>query len=215
MKKIGIIGSGPVGQTLASGFIKHGFNVMLGSRDITKITDWKNKAGASASVGTFEETAKYADIIVLAVKGSVAKEALILAGEDNFIGKTVIDTTNPIGNTAPINGVLNFFTNINFSLMEELQQLIPKAHFIKAFSCIGSPHMINPHFQGGKPSMFICGNNDRSKAEVSHIVSLFGFEPEDMGMIEAARSIEPLCILWCIPGLKDNRWNHAFKLLKG
>lgn len=215
MKKIGIIGSGPVGQTLASGFIKHGFIVKLGSRDVSKLESWKNQAGKNGSIGSFEEAAIFGEIIVLTVKGSAASEAIQIAGTDNFSGKTVIDTTNPIGDTAPINGVLNFFSSINKSLMEDLQMLIPQAHLVKAFSCIGSPFMVNPQFKEGKPTMFICGNNERAKTEVSNIVSLFGFDVEDMGMVEAARSIEPLCILWCIPGLRDNNWNHAFKLLKG
>jgi len=74
--------------------------------------------------------------------------------------------------------------------------------------------MINPDFAGVKPTMFICGNDQEAKDEVAEICALFGFEAEDMGSAEAARAIEPLCILWCIPGFRENQWKHAFKFLK-
>jgi predicted dinucleotide-binding enzyme len=74
--------------------------------------------------------------------------------------------------------------------------------------------MVNPDFGGIKPTMFICGNEANAKKEVSKILDKFGFEVEDMGGVEAARAIEPLCILWCIPGFLRNQWMHAFKLLK-
>jgi hypothetical protein len=98
--------------------------------------------------------------------------------------------------------------------MERLQKKVPKARFVKAFSCVGSGLMVNPDFGGVKPTMFICGNDTGAKGEVHEILDRFGWEVEDMGAVEAARAIEPLCMLWCIPGLRDNHWSHAFKLLK-
>jgi len=214
MKKIGIIGSGAVGQTLAAGFLKHGYQVKLGSREVSKLDEWQAKVGPVASHGTFADTAAFGDILVLAVKGNVAKEALQLAGAENLKGKVIIDTTNPIASAPHVNGVLRFFTTPDSSLMEQLQSAFPEAHFVKAFNSIGSAFMVNPDFGGVKPSMFICGNNDNAKAEVRDILDKFGFETEDMGKVEAARAIEPLCMLWCIPGLTQNQWSHAFKLLK-
>jgi predicted dinucleotide-binding enzyme len=213
-KKIGVIGSGAVGQTLASGFIKHGYEVLIGSREPSKLKEWKSKEGDHGSIGTFGDAADFGDIIVLSTKASAAKDSILLAGRDKFKGKIVIDTTNPIADLPPENGVLRFFTDLNSSLMEQLQQTFPEIHFVKAFNSIGSGLMINPDFKGVKPSMFICGNNAEAKKEVSEIVTLFGFEVEDMGHAEAARAIEPLCMLWCIPGLLKNDWTHAFKLLK-
>lgn len=212
-KKIGIIGSGTVGQTLGSGFLKHGFDVMVGSRTASKLDKWKQKEGDKGKIGTFAEVAAFGEIIVLAAKGTVAKEALELAGAENLKGKTIIDAANPIADAAPENGVLKFFTNLDKSLMEDLQEAFPEAHFVKAYNSVGSPFMINPPF-AEKPSMFICGNNEAAKKEVAEINELFGWETEDMGSVEAARAIEPLCMLWCIPGLKDNVWNHAFRLVK-
>jgi predicted dinucleotide-binding enzyme len=212
--KIGIIGSGEVGVTLANGFLKHGYQVMIGSNDKAKQGVLKEKTGGKAQVGGFADTAKFGELLVLAVKGSAAEAALQSAGPANMAGKTVLDATNPIADAPPVNGVLKFFTNFDDSLMERLQKKAPAAKFVKAFSCIGSPFMVNPDFGAAKPTMFICGNDPHAKVQASEILVKFGFEPEDMGAAEAARAIEPLCILWCIPGFKDNRWSHAFKLLK-
>ena len=136
-----------------------------------------------------------------------------MAGTENLQDKIIIDATNPIEDVAPENGVLRFFTEINKSLMEVLQEAFPQAHFVKAFNSIGSLVMVNPAFES-TPTMFICGDNEAAKKEVTAILKLFGFDTEDMGTAHAARAIEPLCMLWCIPGFRENRWTHAFKLLK-
>jgi 8-hydroxy-5-deazaflavin:NADPH oxidoreductase len=211
--KIGVIGSGDVGRTLASGFLKHGYEVMIGSNDKAKQAALKEKTGGKAKVGTFEETAKFGDLLVLAAKGSAAEAALKSAGLANLKGKTVLDATNPIADAPPKNGVLKFFTTLDESLMERLQKLAPEAKFVKAFSCIGNALMVDPALSA-KPTMFICGNDAGAKAQAAKIVEQFGHEAEDMGGAEAARAIEPLCILWCIPGFLRNDWTHAFKLLK-
>ena len=214
MKKIGILGSGIVGQTLGSGFIKHGYSAIIGTRETDKLEEWKAKNGPNSFIGSPEEAAESGEILVLAVKGSVAEEVMKQAGLENFAGKTVIDTTNPIAQAPAVNGVLKFFTTLDESLMEQLQKLSPDAHFVKAFNSVGNAFMVNPAFPGGKPTMFYCGNNEAAKTEVRKILELFGYEAEDMGKAEAARAIEPLCILWCIPGFIRNQWTHAFKLLK-
>lgn len=213
MQRIGVLGSGSVGETLADGFLKHGHEVMRGSRDPKKLAAWKEKAGAKASVGTFAETAKFGELIVLAVKGGAAEEAVKLAGPDALAGKPVLDTTNPIGG-APQNGVLPYFTSFQESLMERLQKVAPRAHFVKAFNSVGAPAMVNPNFPGGPPTMFICGNDASAKSATKEILTRFGWETEDVGGVEAARAVEPLCILWCIPGFVKNDWVHAFKLLR-
>lgn len=210
MKKIGILGSGIVAKTLASGFEKHGYHVMIGSRDKTKREELKKETGGLT--GTFEEVAAYGDIIVFAVKGT-ASESVISSLSSELSGKTIIDTTNPIAEMPPVNGVIRFFTSLEESLMERLQKLAPNANFVKAFSCVGNAFMVDPNFEL-KPSMFICGNNFTSKKEVSEILEKFGWETEDMGNMESARAIEPLCMLWCIPALREQKWNHAFKLLR-
>lgn len=214
MKKIGILGSGQVAQTLGNGFLKHGYEVMLGTRDASKLAEWKSKAVGNAKIGSMEEAAKFGEIIILAVKGNSA-ESLVKATHMQLSGKTVIDTTNPIADAPPVNGVLKYFTDMNESLMEKLQKVAPSAGFVKAFNSVGSHLMMNPSYASDKPSMFICGNNDSAKKETSEILDLFGWETMDMGKVESARAIEPLCMLWCIPGFISNQWSHSFKLLKG
>jgi len=210
MKQIGIIGSGDVGKALANGLTRHGHNVMLGSEDASKRDKFNSETGIST--GTFAETAAFGEIVILAVKGSSAEGVVkALAGKLN--GKTVIDTTNPIADKPPVNGVLQFFTSLDDSLMERLQKQAPGVNFVKAFSCVGNGFMIDPGFSH-KPSMFICGNSDSAKKDVTAILDKAGWETADMGAVEAARAIEPLCMLWCIPGLTKNEWTHAFKLLK-
>lgn len=211
--KIGILGSGTVAQTLAAGFIKHGHGVTLGTRDSGKLKEFLSRH-KDARADSVANAAKYGEVLVLAVKGSAAAQVLAAAGEANLAGKPVIDTTNPLAETPPVNGVLGFFTNPDRSLMEDLQDKAPSAHFVKAFNSVGAAVMVDPSFAGGKPSMFIAGNNDAAKKKVAEILNRFGWEVEDMGKAEAARAIEPLCILWCIPGFLGNDWSHAFKVLR-
>jgi 8-hydroxy-5-deazaflavin:NADPH oxidoreductase len=212
--KVGIIGSGVVGQTLAAGFLKHGHEVAIGTREPAKLKDWAEK-NEGAAVKSSADAATFGDVVVLAVAGAAALDALKQAGAGALNGKTVIDACNPIGGGPPVNGVLSFFTPQNESLMEQLQKAYPNAHFVKAFNSVGNGQMVNPHFPGGRPTMFICGNDASAKKTVAQILDQFGWETEDMGAVEAARAIEPLCKLWCIPGVGKGDWSaHAFKLLR-
>jgi predicted dinucleotide-binding enzyme len=213
--KVGILGSASVGQALGKAFLAEGNEVMIGTRDKSKesLVKW-HAANPTANLGSFADTAKFGELIVLAVSGDVAEKVIELAGKENFSNKVVIDTTNPIAKAPPENGVLQYFTNINRSLMEDLQETLPGAKFVKAFNSVGNAVMYKPKFSGTKPTMFICGNDEGAKKTVTDILDAFGHETEDMGKAEAARAIEPLCMLWCIPGFLRNQWTHAFKLLK-
>jgi predicted dinucleotide-binding enzyme len=211
--KVGLLGSGEVAQALAVGFLKHGHRIMLGTRDPAKLADWKSQQ-SGAEVGSFAEAARFGEMAVLAVKGPVAIDAVRLAGAENLAGKAVMDATNPIADEPPKNGVLPFFTNYNESLMERLQREFPSTHFVKAFNSVGSGLMVNPELKGGPPTMFYCGNDEAAKAQVRAIIEQFGWEPADMGKAESARALEPLCILWCLPGFLNNDWNRAFKVLR-
>ena len=212
-QKIGIIGSGQVGKTLAAGFVRHGHEVMLGTRDTSKLDAWCASEGKSVQTGSFAEAAGFGDLIVLAVLGRIAGEVVDDIREQ-LTGKTVLDASNPIAEQPPENGVLRFFTGPNESLMEQLQGAAPDAHFVKAFSCVGSPFMVNPEFPDGQPTMFICGDSEDAKAATADILDTFGWNVADMGGVQSARAIEPLCMLWCIPGLRHDSWTHAFKLLR-
>jgi predicted dinucleotide-binding enzyme len=212
--KVGIIGSGVVGKTLAKAFVAEGYDAILGTRNTSKEDVVKFNKETNIPVATFEEAAKQADLVVLATKGTAAEEAIKLAGIENFGHKIVLDTTNPIADAPPTNGVLHYFTSLEESLMERIQKLIPDAKLVKVFNIAGNATMYKPTYPDGKPTMFICGNDERAKTVARDILILFGWETEDMGAAEAARAIEPLCILWCIPGFLRNQWTHAFKLLK-
>jgi 8-hydroxy-5-deazaflavin:NADPH oxidoreductase len=211
-KKIGILGSGAVGTALAKGFAKHGFDVVIGTNSLTKVNQLAQSTGTRAD--SFAAAVRHGEIIVLAVKGNAAETVIASIGNASLKGKTIIDATNPIAELPPVNGVIQYFTGPNESLMERLQRSAPDANFVKAFSCIGSALMVNPDLGGQKPAMFYCGNSDSAKAEVRDILVKFGFSPEDMGKAEGARAIEPLAMLWCIPGMRENHWQHAFALLK-
>ena len=214
MTKVGILGSGEVGKALSKAFVKHGYQVVIGSDHPEKIAEFKKEfENPGLETASFELCARLADIIVLCVKGTAA-EKVIQNVKGELSGKIVIDSTNPIADAPPQNGVLKFFTNLDESLMERLQKIASDVHFVKAFNSIGNAFMDNPDFGGVKPTMFICGNNDSAKKKVTEILERFGFEVQDMGMAEGARAIEPLAMLWCIPGLLRNEWAHAFKLLK-
>jgi predicted dinucleotide-binding enzyme len=211
--KVGVLGSGDVAKTLAAGFLKHGHQMRIGTRHPEKLADWTARH-TEVSTGMFADTAKFGDLVVLAVKGSVAALVLRSAGATNLEGKPVIDVTNPIADAPPVNGVLKFFTTLDNSLMEQLQREFPGARLVKAFNSVGNAFMVSPQFKGGTPTMFICGDDDAAKNTVRGILDQFGWETEDLGRVEAARAIEPLCILWCIPGFLRQDWVHAFKVLR-
>ena len=212
--RFGVIGSGAVGQTLAGGLKKHGYEVRIGSRSPAKLADFSKSAGIAS--GTFADVASWGEALVLAVGGEVAEQALRDAGASNLTGKLVVDVTNPIAHGPAEDGVIRYFTSPNDSLMERLQTAFPDARFVKAFNSVGSALMVNPSFPGGaRPTMFYCGNDAGAKATVAKIIDQFGWEGADMGTVKAARAIEPLAQLWCIPGFRENQWTtHAFHLMR-
>lgn len=211
MAKVGVLGSGDVGKVLASGFKKHGHDVRIGSREGNKLAAWSAEQGVAE--GTFGDVAAHGEVVVLAVAGRVAEELVRgLAGP--LAGKTVIDATNPISGP-PVNGIVPYFTRADESLMERLQKAAPAARFVKCFSSVGNAAMVNPGFEGGRPTMFIAGDSASAKAQVTGVLDQFGWDAEDVGGVEGARAIEPLCQLWCARGFTQGKWSHAFKLLKG
>jgi hypothetical protein len=212
MPTFGVLGSGEVGQVLAKGLKDHGYQVRIGSRTPAKLADFSKETGIQA--GTFADVGRWGEALVLSVAGNGAEHALGLVGRDALRGKLVIDTTNPIANEPPDQGVLKYTTTPNSSLMEQLQQAYPETRFVKAFNSVGSARMVDPDFHGVRPTMFYCGNDAAAKATVARILDQFGWEAEDMGGAIAARAIEPLAVLWCIPGFLRDSWTHAFKLLR-
>jgi 8-hydroxy-5-deazaflavin:NADPH oxidoreductase len=213
MKKIGILGSGKVGEVLADGFLARGHAVRRGSREPGKLAAWQAAAEGDASTGSASQTATWADIVVVAVKGTAAEAVIVEAGPANLAGKLVIDATNPIADAPPRNGALVYFTGGNESLIERLQALAPAGKFVKAWNSVGNALMVNPKFPA-TPSMVICGNDAGAKQETAAILATFGWEAVDVGGVELGHAVEALCILWCAPGFLHNDWTHAFKYLR-
>ncbi len=210
MTKVGVLGSGDVGKALALGFKKHGYDVRIGSREGTKLAAWSAEHGIAE--GTFADVAAHGAIVVLAVAGHAAADAVGLV-RAQIAGKTVLDATNPISG-APVDGILPYFTGPNESLLERLQALAPDAHFVKAFSCVGNGNFVNPALAEGRPTMFIAGNDEAAKGQAVTVLDAFGWDVEDVGKAAGARAIEPLAQLWCARGFLKNSWGHAFKLLR-
>jgi predicted dinucleotide-binding enzyme len=211
-KRYGVLGSGMVGQVLAKGLVANGYQARIGTRTPGKLTSFSKSTGIQE--GTFSEVAAWGEAVVLAVLGTAALDVVRLAGDGNLAGKLVIDTTNPISKEAPEDGVLRYFTGPNDSLMERLQTAYPAVHFVKAFNSVGSDLMVHPLLSGGPPTMFYCGNDAEAKSVVAKLLEQLGWVGADMGSVVAARAIEPLAQLWCIPGFREDNWMHAFRLLR-
>lgn len=207
---VGILGSGDVAQTLAGGFLSRGHSVMLGTRDPSKLDDWRGGAGERASVGTFGQAAYFGEIVVLATHGMATPQILATVGEAAFAGKTVLDATNPI--EVDDRG---FRLTIGFSdsLGEVIQRAIPSAKVVKVFNTVGAPLMVDPVFSEGPADMFVAGDDADAKRRVGEIVREFGWNVVDAGGIDGARLLEPLCMLWVGVGSRTNRWDHAYKFV--
>ncbi len=188
--------------------------MFIGNRTVSKLDELKG-ISPDLQIGSVADAAAFGQVIVLCVAGSASIDAL-KGLEQHTAGKPVIDATNPIDTAQkPTAGVLPFFTGPNDSLGERLQKAYPRAHIVKAFNSVGSYLFCDPKLpSGGKPTMFYAGNDKEAKATVARIIDEFGWEPLDTGAIETSRALEPLCQLWCIPGIRDGNWApHAFKML--
>jgi predicted dinucleotide-binding enzyme len=214
--KIGVLGTGDVGRVLGAGFVAHGHEVKIGSRDAhnEKAAAWVKENGARASAGTFADVAAFGEILVLATLWSGTQSALELAGPDRFAGKVVIDATNPLDFSQgfPPRLVLGHTDSGG----EQVQRWLPKARVVKCFNIVGNALMVHPEIAGGPPDMWIAGNDEAAKKTVGEILHDFGWhEPLDLGGIEGARLLEPMCMAWVLHGARTHTWKHAFKLLRG
>lgn len=209
--KVGIIGSGDVGQKLGDGFVELGHSVKIGTRDPNKLAAWIARHRARASAGSFSDAAAFGDVVVIATAWSGTASAIEMAGPQNMAGKVVIDVTNPLDFTTMPPKLAIGHTD---SAGEAVQRMLPGAKVVKAFNIVGNPHMVRPDFPGGRPTMFIAGNDDGAKKIVTDILTAFGWESIDIGGIEGARLLEPLAMLWVTYYFRTNTGNHAFKLLR-
>jgi len=211
--KIGMLGTGGVGQALGTGFASLGHEVRMGSRDPAseKVSSWVERIGHLASSGTFQEAASFGKLVVLCTRGEGTENAIELADPKNFANKTVIDATNPVDHFVSLT---TMFVGFDDSLGERVQGWLPDSHVVKAFNIVGRKHMVNPNFPGGPPDMFICGNDSAAKQEVTKQLTELGWSTIDIGGIEGARLLEPLGMLWLTYGLGAGAFDHTFRLLR-
>jgi predicted dinucleotide-binding enzyme len=212
--KIGVLGTGDVGRALGKGFITLGHEVKMGARSATneKALAWAEEMGPKASAGTFADAAAYGDVVVLATLGMANESVLTSVGPESFRGKLVIDTTNPLdfsGGMPPKLAIRG-----DDSGGEQVQRLLPGARVVKAFNTVGNPFMFRPDFPGGPPDMFIAGNDEDAKREMSGILAAFGWGVVDAGGIESSRYLEGMCMVWVISAFKTGNWSQAFKMLR-
>jgi predicted dinucleotide-binding enzyme len=217
MKKFGVFGTGMVGNAIGKKLIDLGQQVMMGSRTIDnqKAIEWSNVNGNNASNGTFEDAAKFGDLIFNCTKGEIAIDVIKSAGIENFNGKTFIDISNPLEfqkDSAPI--LIPHYTNTT-SLAEHIQNTIPAAHVVKTLNIVNCEVMVNPSKSGGDPTMFMSGNNADAKEEVRKILQSFGWNDIiDLGDITTARGTEMMLPIWLRTYIATKNPHIAFKIIR-
>jgi predicted dinucleotide-binding enzyme len=211
--KVGVLGTGDAGVTMATGCLGLGYEVKLGARDANnaKATAWAKANGERASSGRFADAAEFANVVIVATRGSATEEAIRAAGLPNFKGKLVIDVTNPLefADGQPP----KLFTGPADSLGERVQRLLPESRVVKAFNTVGANLFVKPDFGAEKPDMFLAGNDVEAKRIVSGLCNKWNWRPVDLGGIESARILEPLVLLWIAYGQISGKWGHAPRLL--
>jgi len=209
---VGILGSGVVGKSFARAFAATGNDVKIGSRTPEQLNDFVTEAAPRVTAGTFTETARFGEVIVVATLGTGTEEAIRIAGPENFTRKVTIDATNPLELTP--GGPPKLAIGHTGSLGERVQRWAPNARVVKAFNTVGNTLFYRPQLPGGPPDMFICGNEPAAKIAVSRICSEFGWGVIDIGGIEGARYLEAMCMTWVLHGILSGGWSHAFKMLR-
>ena len=205
--RIGVIGIGMVGGTLGRRWAREGHEVMFGVREPSseKVGQLLADAGEKARAGTVAEAAAFGDVVVLATPWRGTQDALRSAGD--LSGKVLLDCTNPL--KADMSGL-----EAEPSAAEQVASWAPGAKVAKVFNTTGFKNMDNPRYGDDRATMFYCGDDAQAKATVRRVLEQFGWDTADMGGAVAARAIEPLAMLWCIPGFLEDSWGHALKLLR-
>ena len=198
--QIGILGTGMVGESLASKLVKNGHAVKMGARQAgnEKAMAWAAKAGGQASEGSFAAAAAFGSIVFNCTAGMHSLEALQAAGAENLKGKVLIDVSNPLDFSKGMPPTLS--VGNNDSLGEQIQRAFPETHVVKALNTLNAYLMVDPASLAGDHSLFIAGNDAGAKATVKGLLSKdLGWKPEailDAGDISASRGTEGIILLW-------------------
>ncbi len=212
---VGVLGSGDVGKRLAGGFAARGHDVVVGTRSPGKaeLGAWAAGVKGKVRLGSFSDAAKHGELLVLAVHGENALEAIEAAGQDAFSRKVVIDVTNPLTFS---NGVVGLFVGTTDSLSERVQKALPTAKVVKAFNTVGSPQMVDPRVPGpSRLELLIAGNDATAKQQVTDVVKSFGWSGTiDVGDLAAARWLEAMVPLWVRVGGTLHTWAHVWAVAR-
>jgi len=224
--KVGIFGTGIVGRLLAEKFVADGNEVMIGTRNVQNTLaknepdiigtppykQWQEK-NTKVKLGNFADAAKFGEIIFISTFGDVAINAIDMAGKENFAGKIVIDTTNPLDLS---NGIPPGFSGtVGNSLGEQIQKSLPHAKVVKAFNTLSMHIVVNPQREEGDPVLLIAGNDENAKKSVREIAKGWGWKDiVDLGGISESFFLESFALLWIRYAFKNNSWTHAFALLR-
>jgi predicted dinucleotide-binding enzyme len=196
--RIGIIGSGHVGRTIADGALRAGHQVRLGARvpEKPELRHWLEETGGAGSLSEIEDAAEFGRLLVNATTGDGSLEALRSAGAENLSGKTLLDIAN--AGTSGEHGFELTYVNDD-SLAEEIQREFPDLRVVKALNTMHREVMATPDAVPGEHSVFICGNDDGAKAQVRQLLADFRWKDQnviDLGDLSAARALEMFVPLW-------------------
>ena len=197
--RIGVLGTGMVGETLSTKLVEIGHDVVMGARSAgnEKAVAWSERFPERAGHGSFADAAGHGELVVNATGGVVSLEALRAAGEEKLAGKTLLDVANPLdfsGGFPPRLSVLN-----DDSLGEQIQRAFPDSHVVKALNTMNCLVMVDPARVPGDHDVMMAGDDDGAKREVADLLESFGWPPaaiRDLGGIGAARGLEGYLPLW-------------------
>lgn len=195
--KIGVLGTGTVGQTVAGAFVARGHEVRIGAREAgnEKAAAWAKAAGARASQGTFSDAAAFGEIVFNCTNGAASLSALEAAGAEKLAGKILVDVANPLDFSKGMPPTL--LTSQGDSLAEQIQRRFPKARVVKALNTVNVNVMFHPEKVPGESDLFVCGNDAEAKKRVSGLLKEFGWKSViDLGDVTAARGQEAYLLLW-------------------
>lgn len=211
--RIAVLGTGDVGNRLATKLVSLGNEVMMGSRTAKnpKATAWAKAMGARASAGTFEDAAKFGEMVFNCTAGAASLEALKLAGKKNLAAKVLVDVANPLDFSKGMPPTLTVCNTD--SLGEQIQRAFPDAKVVKALNTMGNELMVNPGLVPGEHDTFVCGNDQLAKAKVVEILRAFGWKsPIDLGDITASRGLEMILPVWVRLMVTLRTRNFNFKI---
>ena len=195
--KIGVLGTGLVGNTIATKLVALGHEVKMGARSATneKAAAWARSAGGRGSAGSFADAAAFGEIVFNCTNGEASLKALAAAGASNLAGKILVDVANPLDFSKGMPPTI--FTAQGDSLAEQIQREFPKARVVKALNTVNANVMFHPEKVPGDSDLFVCGNDADAKQRVTALLKDFGWKSViDLGDVSGARGLEAYLLLW-------------------